>query len=83
MKVFLLERIGESGYDENLGFVIRARNEAHAREIAELHLADEDKGTWTLASTSTCTVITNAGYMGIILNNFNAFFRTSNISMCI
>lgn len=46
-KLYLLKRNkGYIGWDENVGFVVRARDSKMARKMAEKNLADEPKGTW-------------------------------------
>ena len=73
MKLYKIERTTKIDYDEYDSFVIRAKNEQHARKLAKqangIHsLADE----WLDPATSTVEVLTPKGEAGIILGSFNA-----------
>jgi hypothetical protein len=73
MKLFLLERIGDYNYDENVGFVIRATSHGSAREIASnKSCGDEPQETWIDHEKSSCKEIKQFGKPGIILADFNA-----------
>ena len=75
MKLWVLEAIEWQGYDEYLGFVIRAKSSFEAREIAsrESHENDtENETTWLDSKQSTCEELLTDGEVGIILGSFNA-----------
>jgi hypothetical protein len=75
MKLFKLYCVDNPGWDCNHGFVIRAKDEISARNLAQTHIADErseSKDFWLGAKFSTCEEITVKGESEIILNDFNA-----------
>lgn len=89
MKLFLLKKrscaknIGMSEWpkgDVNMGFVIRAETEQHAREIAQASGADEIRQyggggefpAWLNSAYSTCEELTCTGDEEIILTDFKA-----------
>jgi len=70
MQYFLLKRAEEDwDYDQYHGFVIAAKDEAQAREIAQ-----ERAGwpNWKDPTRVTCTVLTKPKKAGIILADFHA-----------
>ena len=72
-RLFLLERDWEDiGYDENIGFVIRAQNEKEARSIASNSGEDELDGTWLDVEHVSCKIIPLDGKSEVILGSFNA-----------
>ena len=78
-RFYLLERIGGADWDEFEGFVVRAENEAHARQIANKfnHEHDREMGgpsnSWLDAKKTTCVVIEpDDGKVGVIFASFNA-----------
>jgi hypothetical protein len=73
VKLYLLERIGDTDYDEHVGFVIRAPNAKTARELAAGEANSfYDGPTWLDPSRSTCRPLKDAGAMGVILADFIA-----------
>lgn len=91
MKLWILRPIEEleehnnpwsSWYDKAFGFVVRAKTEEEAREVANTHAGDEnyeeslDRGTvdtitpWTDSRYSTCTELTSKGKSEMILRDF-------------
>lgn len=71
MKLFLLVRVGETQYDEYVGFVVRAKDEFTARNIANTMPGDEGH-IWSDPLQVRCTEITTKGDEGIVLGSFNA-----------
>lgn len=67
MKLWLLTRIDDSkiGYDEYLGFVVRAETEEEARKISR-YAIDDEYAQWL------CKEITVEGDPEVILDSFNA-----------
>jgi hypothetical protein len=73
--LWIVQPVGELGYDCNWGFVIRAASEFQARSIAQEQIADEkmdDPGFWLNSSSSTCTPLDAGGVVGVILRDFHA-----------
>lgn len=70
MNIFLLGRINETWYDEYLGKVIVAENEAQAREMANDDVGDEGK-VWTDATEVSCIEI-DMSKSAVILQSFHA-----------
>lgn len=64
MKLWLIQRIGETYYDEHAGFVVRASDENSAREVAGA--IDNEHESWT------CDELTEDGDEEIILTDFRA-----------
>ena len=62
----------EPWYDKNFGFVIRAKNEASARQIAADNASDEGKDAWLKAEFSDCRILTAVGESGVVETNFAA-----------
>lgn len=74
MKLYLLER-DQTGHDQNVGILIRARNEQKAREIAAKKCGDEGSLVWLNNSLSTCKEIGTQGASEAILTS-----KTSSMS---
>ncbi len=72
MKLYLLNRIGVVDWDENVGFVIRANNEAQARFFASETSGGEIKSTWINDKLSSCIELALEGEQGVVLTDFNA-----------
>jgi len=73
MKLFVLYTIEFPDYDEYGGFVIRAKNEQVAREMAAKICGKYSNGHVFLDYTaSTCEVITSRGKEETILSSFRA-----------
>jgi hypothetical protein len=71
MNIYKIERTGKVGWDEYDGFVIRAKDESHARIIA----AEKDTqcaAIWMSETQSSVEIITRSGDAGIILESFIA-----------
>jgi hypothetical protein len=72
MKLFLVERTGPTDYDENSGFLIRAKDENTARLIASQQNGDEDKTEWLTPFKSKCEEVSKSGDEGVLLRDFHA-----------
>jgi hypothetical protein len=70
MKLWLLLRTDRPGWDEYLGYVVRAETEELARTVAARNSGDEGRSPWM--TTATCKEIEAEGIPGIILDSFNA-----------
>jgi hypothetical protein len=72
MRLYLLTRNGRVGWDENSGFVIRARSPAAARALAHTQGMYDPSDCWLDPNKTSCTVIPIDGDPAIILTDFNA-----------
>ena len=73
MNIYLLERIGSCGYDENRSVVVRAASETAARCLAKKYLrGDEDMNIWSDKNKVSCQLVPKSGSAEIILTDFNA-----------
>ncbi len=72
MKLFLLERLDETDWDESEGFVIRAKDEVSARVIAGEQDNNNNKSRWMDHQRTSCNEISQDGHEGVILESFNA-----------
>ena len=73
MKLWLIEQSGRVGWDETIGFVIRAKSEIEAREIANKNSSGvEESITWSDPEHSSCVELKTAGEAGVILEAFKA-----------
>lgn len=74
MKLWLLNRTDNIGYDEYAGYVIAAETENEARLIAAVNHADEGSEVWEgqLTCTAECIADATNREAGIILESFNA-----------
>ena len=72
--LYLLRRTDDIGYDEYVGFIVRASSDKEAREfvIKSKPGSDENDETWRNPAFSTCTEIQASGEEKIILSSFNA-----------
>ncbi len=68
-KLFVLKRLNSVGWDEHAGFVVRAKDENEARQLAA-SAGRED--WWSFPEQTSCEVITTKGQSEIILEDFNA-----------
>lgn len=69
-------------YDKCFGFVIRAKDEAEARHIAEQNAGDENRGEflsqkisnttspWLDEKYSKCLVLSESGDVGLVMRDF-------------
>jgi hypothetical protein len=74
LPLWLLERSG-MGYDEAFGFVVAARNEERARQVAASHAGAEGGDVWRKRRRSTCVKIAREGRWRRereIIRDFNA-----------
>ena len=71
MRIYLLKRIGDAGYDEYVEKVIRAKSQKQAREIANENVGDEGQ-VWTDKKLVVAEVVTPAGEAGVISEAFDA-----------
>lgn len=74
MRLYLLKRIGNTGYDETAALVVRARSIEHARKLA---VAGDDVGfthtpDFDDPAVATCKRLTAAGEPGVVLQDFRA-----------
>lgn len=69
LKLWLLDRLDEEGWDEYLGFVIRAESETSARRVAVLASGE---GRWEDRTVTSCVELTQAGAQGVVLESFHA-----------
>lgn len=82
MRLFLLEPAEATkthrrtqhrwGYDCTYGVVVRAKNEAQARELAASVAGDEGKDAWLDAALTSCSPLKAAGSAGVVLQDFLA-----------
>jgi hypothetical protein len=72
MRLYLLTRNDEVGWDENAGFVIRARSSAAARALAHTKGEYDPPDCWLDPNRTSCTQIPINGDAEIILTDFNA-----------
>ena len=61
-------------YDKSFGFVVRAVDEAEARQIADRNSGDESRKMkpWLDERYSTCEQLTSHGSIGLILNDYRS-----------
>ena len=71
-------------YDKAFGFVVRAKTEAEARELAHSQAGDENRGEFSgtkIANTKTpwlddkyssCSILETTGEPGIVIKDFHA-----------
>ena len=67
--IYLIERIGETNYDEYRAFVVRARTATRARKFVAAGDGQAEPRTWTDPSLSTCTRIREDGDEAVILSD--------------
>lgn len=67
MKLYLLKRTDSHDYDEMIGAVVVASNEAEARQIAGSASRDEGSVPWAYPGTSTCVELTAEGPARLVL----------------
>lgn len=73
MTIYLLERLGRIGWDENRSIVVRADDETQAREVAAKNAADEGPEVWRNPGVTTCEVVDpDAEVSDVIAIDFNA-----------
>jgi len=69
MKLYILESIEPTDYDEYEGMVIRATSELRAREMAAAeHLSIADR--WLSSERSSCKELVSDGDEAIIITDF-------------
>lgn len=71
MKLYLLRRHDEPGYDEYDSMVIRAESEERARKIANICCMYEGR-IWDNPELVDCVELKASGEEGIIITNFVA-----------
>ena len=71
MNIWILERLGSTGYDESLGFVVRAASPQAARLLCAANCGDEGSEAWTDPLKSYCRLLTPRGYPRVLLHSFN------------
>lgn len=73
MRVWLITRIGETEYDKYAGFVVIAKDEGSARDLAhaEASLGWKDP-VWKDPAQSTCVELLPEGEERIVLSDYNA-----------
>lgn len=74
MRLWILKPIKdwEPWYDTALGFVVRAVDEATARQLASETAGDEGSAVWLDPSKTDCEELEQSGEEGIILCDFAA-----------
>ncbi len=72
MKLWVLGRLGEVGYDEYGGFVARATTEQEARTYASEQAGDEGAETWLDPVLSSCVILPVRGEAGIVMDSYHA-----------
>lgn len=74
MRLFILKRVGPTGYDEHQGFVVRASSEGKARALAAKESADEGPGTWLDPERTSCERLSvqGDGTSEVILSDYRA-----------
>ena len=78
MKLWLLLPLNQdkepfSGYDVALGFVVCAKSEKKARDLAQKHGGDERRASpWRDSRLVSCVELTPEGPEGIVLRDFRA-----------
>ena len=81
MKLWLLRpidgaRAWEPWYDKAFGFVVRAKDEAGARDLAASEAGDEKreqgKNPWLDRYESTCEELRAPGEAGVVMMDFHA-----------
>jgi len=70
MKLWILNRAEEAGYDEARGFVVRASSAVNARRLASAQAGDEEPATWTDPKRSTCRELKSDGISGVVMYDF-------------
>lgn len=58
--------------DTNQGFVIRAKDANHAREIAASQYSDEGSAVWYDYTMTSCEPLSGKGPVGVVMCDFNA-----------
>lgn len=48
--IYLIERVGETPYDEHSGFVVTANGPSEARRLAHEHTGETSRETWMLSA---------------------------------
>jgi len=71
MKLYLVKRKDDCGYDECCAVVVRAQNAREARVLASACNGDEGKATWLRPKFSTCRQISQEGKAEVILYDFH------------
>lgn len=75
MKLWLIERLDDVGYDEYDGKVIAAPNAERVREIAALVVGDEGKSAWLSPERSQIEELgtaLDAAFEGVVLASYRA-----------
>ncbi len=70
--LFILKRLDDPGYDENLGFVVSAKSNRQARVWASANSADEGKNVWLDVKRSSCKQLKANQWLSTHLTSFNA-----------
>lgn len=71
MKLYLLKSLEGFEYDEYDSFVVRARGEGDARNLAN-GCEPGSNGRWLSDERSSCVVINGKGERGMVIGSFNA-----------
>jgi hypothetical protein len=72
--IFLIERREDDeriGYDETLGVVVCADDEAEARQMAASECGDEGPNSWLDSTRSTCFRISGADKRVVLVSSIN------------
>lgn len=72
MKLYMISRTEDIGYDEYDSFVIAAESQEQARQIAADANGDEGRAPWLDSTRSICREIDAKSEKGIVLRSFQA-----------
>ena len=72
MNIYIIKRTDAIGWDEYEGFVVVAKNEQEAREIASKEAADEGEDIWFNHAYTRCEVVDTLVGPRVVLSSFNA-----------
>jgi hypothetical protein len=71
--LYLIERIGNTDYDEHAGFVIRADTAKKARKLAgTVPGSMSEADLWLDPTRSTCSILKHEGPEEVILEDYRA-----------
>ncbi len=59
-------------YDKMFGVIVRAKDGAHAREIAARECGDEGEQVWLDSRYTSCVDLMQDGVEGVIITDFHA-----------
>lgn len=71
MKIYILNREGQIGYDEYDSMIVCAKTPKEARDIARENCGDEG-AVWNDPELSTCKILKPGKTSAVILGSYNA-----------